>query len=35
MVLTCAATLLYTSCGTSEGIRLTEAAPTLSRPKAA
>lgn len=32
---TCAATSLYTSCGRSEGNRLTEAAPTLSRPRAA
>lgn len=34
-VRTCAATSLYTSCGRSEGNRLTEAAPTLSRPRAA
>ena len=35
MVPTCAATSLYTSCGRSEGDRLTEVAPVLSRPKAA
>lgn len=32
---TCVATSLYTSWGRSEGVRLTEAAPALSRPSAA
>lgn len=31
---TCAATPLYTSCGMSEGNKLTEAAPMASRPRA-
>lgn len=35
VVPTCCATPLYTSCGISQGIRLTDVAPITSLPKAA